>query len=991
MCEGLLCSAVAVAMAITVALTGFYTSWQGNTELTTALQPPNQTFCDAVRHVDLPATDAVLANLREAREKRLSSFGHAGTDSSDTASPALTLTVDPSSQQAPPAGGNTATFTSVAEAVAFAAKQRAALPAGPIVIDLRASIHHVPTPIVIPKPLSSKANPLVFRGAGPNATVLSGGKQHSFTRQSGRGGHRFYEARLTAEDLPSAGNGMVWQTWAVNAEEPKRRLLRAQSFLVETKKTNFSVNASSDIEVSKNAHAFFPATDATELASDTFVQLLLVWSSAWFTAASWRAADGVVTTTASTAFDAAVTTTGFAFSGNRGFVLNVRSAAEEGGTSTLDASALAVPGTFIVIRDKPAGSKGATLRYTPTSAELATDPESVDLVVATAPTLFDLQGSEHVQFDGIGFQHTAAPLEQCLPEACDGQAGSLFASAALSFSATKHIRVSNCAFDNLGGWGVMVRGHAIETTVVDSTFTDLGAGAVRVGAVLNYHQENSSYVLPNGEFRRDYPSGVIISNNAIRDTGRLLLSAAVLVQEAVGVAVIHNTIARSAYSAVSLGWVWSYAPTPSGGHTVAYNVITETGATHINEAIGCGDCAAVVDTWRNPHPLSDLGCVYMLGANPGTMVTANYFSGTRSFLYGGSGLYSDEGVADVRVFDNLITNISGFGVHHHYGLRNAIINNVISNMVRTPSQWLGSNMDSVGFAATQSVFVPKVGQNVSVPKPYNSSCTVKQNAFLLRSHTWKPASKWLSLATGAWHTVIWRSRVNVFAPSLDFSLDDITRPYMLMPLVQSETTYRNLTIDCNRYAKDRAGMFLFPNTWRVGNGAFCYVNYFLGPPLGGVISIGFSAARGVFFVVESALSLIPLYKARDAALSKLRQWEWLADETEMVNTIFKLVTPGHVGFGPFPQDVCWSPSTFRTWQLGEPPGCNGGNCTTSPPPFMMKDVHSAVTTTDRGDWPAQLESAAAVNDLARRVEAGDAYSYFDPLPPATIAKIGRRH
>ena len=91
----------------------------------------------------------------------------------------------------------------------------------------------------------------------------------------------------------------------------------------------------------------------------------------------------------------------------------------------------------------------------------------------------------------------------------------------------------------------------------------------------------------------------------------------------------HNEIGHFRYTGVSTGWTWGY------GHTVVHDIITSF--NHIHH-IGEGF-------------LSDMGCVYTLGHQPGSQILNNYCSDVQSYNYGGWAYYTDEGSRD-ELFQN---------------------------------------------------------------------------------------------------------------------------------------------------------------------------------------------------------------------------------------------------------------------------------------------------------------------------------------------------
>jgi len=125
--------------------------------------------------------------------------------------------------------------------------------------------------------------------------------------------------------------------------------------------------------------------------------------------------------------------------------------------------------------------------------------------------------------------------------------------------------------------------------------------------------------------------------------------------------------------------------------------------------------------------MSDMGGIYTLGVQPGTVLRGNHIHDVAAFAYGGWGIYPDEGSSEMLIEGNVVYRCKSAGFHQHYGRDNTVRNNVFAfnreyQLMRTRAEphrsftfernivyfdsgrLLGSNWTGEGFALDRNVY-----------------------------------------------------------------------------------------------------------------------------------------------------------------------------------------------------------------------------------------------------------------------------------------------
>lgn len=110
-----------------------------------------------------------------------------------------------------------------------------------------------------------------------------------------------------------------------------------------------------------------------------------------------------------------------------------------------------------------------------------------------------------------------------------------------------NILFNKCNISNVGDDGINFRGMVSDVTVQNCTFDNIGGSAVRCGQ--NVATFNDTI----------YNKNITINNNYITRTGRVFPSnTGILVTSVLNLDISYNTILDSYYSAISVGWSWSW-------------------------------------------------------------------------------------------------------------------------------------------------------------------------------------------------------------------------------------------------------------------------------------------------------------------------------------------------------------------------------------------------------------------------------------------------
>ena len=293
------------------------------------------------------------------------------------------------------------------------------------------------------------------------------------------------------------------------------------------------------------------------------------------------------------------------------------------------------------------------------------DGETAENLVLSAPVtekLVSFHGAEDIKFSGIRFVNTdwdfvsgtlnLWPMNKDNPNyeyvefnPTHPQA-SYEVPAAIEINNSENISFENCIFRSISNTAVMFRGVSQNCYVDACCFDEIGGNAVFI---------NGALVVPA------IAKNISVTNCEINEYGRIYNhSIGVLLCHASDCIIANNEIHDGWYTAISVGWVWGYAENPTNNIQVKDNLIYNIG-----------------NGW-----LSDMGGIYTLGIQPGTVLSGNVIYNVGCYGgkqgYGGWGVYLDEGSSEILVENNLVYDCSSQTFHQHYGRDNMIRNNIFA-------------------------------------------------------------------------------------------------------------------------------------------------------------------------------------------------------------------------------------------------------------------------------------------------------------------------
>ena len=302
-------------------------------------------------------------------------------------------------------------------------------------------------------------------------------------------------------------------------------------------------------------------------------------------------------------------------------------------------------------------SEASRLYYLPLAGEKISTAKAI---VPVLDALFKFRGrtSQNKTISHLGFQNlTFAHTDWHLP---DGKLMSGFSHhawgvpGAIVGNGVVNCHWHSCTFKHIASYAIELLRGCSQNKIVRCSMYDLGAGGIKLG-----ERKTEVPKMPPEEVSHHNT----ISHNHIYNGGKFFPSA-------VGIRAVYshdNAIARNHVhdfynSGIAVRGIWGFAKTQAYNNTIEHNYVRHIGR------LSNGDGPII----------SDMGGIYNLGNQPGTVIRHNEVRDVYGLRYGGWGIYLDEGSSNLVIEHNLVDRTSHGAFCQHYGRDNLIRRNIFA-------------------------------------------------------------------------------------------------------------------------------------------------------------------------------------------------------------------------------------------------------------------------------------------------------------------------
>lgn len=312
--------------------------------------------------------------------------------------------------------------------------------------------------------------------------------------------------------------------------------------------------------------------------------------------------------------------------------------------------ALSEPGEYFITPDF------LRIYYVPKENENA---QELRLFLSTSQTMLCMSGCENISFENIAFKGSDRDKGDYRPKFSQA---AFDVPCAVQLDGCSEIEFGKCVFTDIGLSCIGIDNGSHDITVKDCVFSGIGGNPIHIkGRNVTSDEWKSTYSGPGDRFKNkvgpDIQHDIRIIGCHISNYGRVYFNACgILLRFAYNCELSDNEIHDGFYTGISAGWVWGYAP-----HATHHIKIERNHIYNIGKRL-----------------LSDMGGIYTLGHQEGTVIRENRIHNIEMDSYGGWGIYLDEGSSDITVEKNICHDLSAQPFHQHYGANNLIRENIFA-------------------------------------------------------------------------------------------------------------------------------------------------------------------------------------------------------------------------------------------------------------------------------------------------------------------------
>ncbi len=302
------------------------------------------------------------------------------------------------------------------------------------------------------------------------------------------------------------------------------------------------------------------------------------------------------------------------------------------------------------------------------------DLDEAEVIVPNLETVVSVVGTldepvRDIAFTNVGFAYSnwIKPSEEGF---VDGQAmqyvtrttfatndvGVGRAAAGVLIEAADSIVFDSVKISNMGATGIDFHYGVTNSVIANSLVTDISGNGVAVGKFVE--DSNVDYHTPyNPKDKREVCDGDMIVNNEIYRVGRdYECAVSIAAGYPKNMLIANNTIAYAPYSGISIGFGWTKSKNAMSGNRIIRNEI-----------------------YNVTEVLCDAGGIYTLSQQSDSQMWGNYIHDIKlpSWAdYGTSGIYLDEGTGGYYITHNVVEK--AYGINSHATGVNDIFGNFVN-------------------------------------------------------------------------------------------------------------------------------------------------------------------------------------------------------------------------------------------------------------------------------------------------------------------------